>query len=256
MQILHTDWNDAGTVNDPTNTIVYCNYLYIDNVTVSEGQPVSAGDLIGYSSTTPAGTELLHFATRVGGTSQRDCCNPWKYLPNRQNNYSTFTACVRLTVNSNSEDCNATVSVTIPPDQLTFNSITLYIKDGQSNETRNFDMCADNYRANSLSDSDDPFFNLTGENLLISPEDLTTTSLANGEWISYNFTFINIPTTQSGMCVNVSAEVFNVFGNSHTEPSVTSWRSDRVWPVNGTNAVNLGQSSPFGPRVMVSANDR
>ena len=36
----------------------------------------------------------------------------------------------------------------------------------------------------------------------------------------------------------------------------TSTRHDRVWPLSGTSTVDLGQSSPFGPRQKASENFR
>ena len=33
-------------------------------------------------------------------------------------------------------------------------------------------------------------------------------------------------------------------------------RHDRIWPVSGSAMVDLGQSSPFGPRLMASASFR
>ena len=33
-------------------------------------------------------------------------------------------------------------------------------------------------------------------------------------------------------------------------------RDDRVWPLSGNKTVDLGQSSPFGPRIKISANAR
>ena len=33
-------------------------------------------------------------------------------------------------------------------------------------------------------------------------------------------------------------------------------RHDRVWPISGSMSVDLGQSSPFGPRIKISQKSR
>ena len=216
------------------------------NVSVAEKQTVSKGDLLGYSGhSTGSGFQHLHFEIRVGGYSSKYCCNPWKYLPNRDNDYSQFLADVEMSVDPNGQACEATVSVSVPPDQLTFNRIELHFN---AEAIRNFDMCEDNLD-HSFEDLDNP--RLDG-NIQISPEKFLSVSYLNGDWASYEFQFLDLPLT-SGSCEDFSVKMFDVFGNNHTQTvRPTTTRLDRVWPLSGSDAVDSGQTIPYGPRITSS----
>ena len=179
------------------------------NVTVEEGQHVNKGDLIGHSNASlTSGFEHIHFEIRAGGFLQRHACNPWKYLPNPNNDYSTFTADVRLTVNSSDGTYKATVNVSVPPDQLTFNRIELY---SEHRLIRTFDMCEDNFHR-SFEELDNP---LIDGNILISPSRFTSSSYPNGEWANYDFHFFNISTTEA--CGTITVKVFDIFENTRMQ---------------------------------------
>ncbi len=60
---------------------LYSNYLHLSGVAVAENDPVSAGDLIGYSGASASGFEHLHFEFREGCLYQDCNRNPWAYLP-------------------------------------------------------------------------------------------------------------------------------------------------------------------------------
>ena len=237
MQLRHTGWDESPDV------IFYSTYIHMLNVSVAEEQSVRIGDLIGFSGySLGSGFEHLHFEIRAGGSDERYGCNPWKYLPNHNNNYSLFLADVNMSVHLNGSACEATVSVSVPPDQLTFNRVELYF---DNDKIRDFDMCEDNL-AHTFEQMDNP---LLDGNIRISPKKFTSESYLNQDWASYEFQFLDLPLT-SGSCEAFSVKVFDVFGNSHTQTfRPTTTRFDRVWPLSGDDTVDLGQATPYGPRV-------
>ena len=233
--------------------------MNVKDVTVTENQRVNRGDIIAYTSNSSSGWEHLLFQIRAGGLDMSHCCNPWKFLPNHNNDYATFTANVELTSNCDDESCVAVVSVAVPPDQLTFNRIELHINDAV---VRRYDMCADS-RNHTYSQMDDPLFE---GNILISASRFTSQSYAAQEWASYTFEFRDLTTSSaSGGSVHFYAKAFDVFGNFVIANDINiqtprapngKTRLDRVWPLSGSDKVDLGQASPFGPRVISSSNPR
>ena len=182
------------------------------NETVAVDQVVSKGDLIGYSyKSLDSGFELVHFEIRAGGIYQRHCCNPWKYLPNINNSYSTFEANLTLTPNYNSLPCEAVVNISVPPDQLTFNRIELHVNGGDV--IRVFDMCEDNLEHSS----DDLGLPLLEGNIYISPMQFSSRSYENGEPLTYGFEFLDLPTPGG----TVIAKAYDVFGNFVETPQAT-----------------------------------
>lgn len=204
----HTDWDEIP------DSVAYSNYMHLLNVTVSAGDTVAKGDLVGYTSHPSSGSfDHLHFEIRANGLYQRHCCNPWKYLPNADNNYTSFVANVTLTPNYSS--CNAVVNVSVPPNQLMFNRIQLTIDNGTSVETREYDMCEDNL-THSFLEMDNPLFE---DNLYISPKRFSSQSYAQGEWAGYGFDFLDLGPAGSGGTVAVT--VADVFGNAITSDTMT-----------------------------------
>ena len=226
--------------------------MNVKDVVVTENRRVNKGDIVAYTSHSSSGMEQLLFQIREGGLFLRHCCNPWKFLPNRDNDYSTFTAEVELTaqLNSDDESCVAIVRVKVPPDQLTFNRIELHINDALF---RRYDMCADR-RNHSNGEIDESLF---GGNILISPSRFSST-----EGASYDFQFLDLPTSSaSGGSASLYAKAFDVFGNfadttvencdTNTQaPPDGTTRLDRVWPLSGSDKVDLGQASPYGARLI------
>ena len=255
------------------------------NATVSENQEVMKGQIIAYSFRSDnafSQFEHLHFEVRVGGLFQANCCNPWKYLPNVNNNYTFFDADVQLYPNYNDLNCEAVVNVSIPADQLTMNRIELHITNAGVNSIRTFDFCEDNLD-HTFSELDNPLFE---GNLYISPGRFNSRSFERGENATYGFHFLSLPETQSDDAT-LQAIAYDVFGNgvhtstmqytctgnnsitstapSSSEPQTTtpstviveaSNRNDRIWPVGQSSSVDLPQSSPFGPRLQISQSTR
>ena len=246
IQLRHTNWNES------LGETFYSNYMQLLNVTVSAGQNVNKGDIIGHTSHSSSGFQHLRLEIRAGGLFQRHCCNPWKFLPNRDNDYPVFTADVQhvqTVTSSDYQNCTATVTVAVPPDQLTFNRIELHI---DNTPVRDYDMCEDN-RHHSFAEMDNPLFE---GNILISPKPFTSQSFSEGEWAKYEFEFRNLSYVS---CVSgsIAAEVFDVFGTAYTQAiRVRSTRLDRIWPISRSDAVDLLQSSPFGPRLKASESFR
>ena len=205
-QLEHRGWAESA------GTRFYSNYIHLLDVTVFVNQQVTKGQLIGHTShPESSGFDHLHFEIRVGRRFQRNCCNPWKYLPNANNDYSTFNAALSVTSN---QACKATVNVAVPPDQLTFDRVELHVNFGEGDHMYVYDMCQENL-IYTLEDMDDPEF---GDNLEIFPAKFSSQSYANNEPAAYTFEFFDLPSTpMSGG--TMYAKAYDVFGNSVTTVS-------------------------------------
>ena len=206
FQIIHQGWDEDPDIK------FYVNYIHIMNSTVREGEEVVKGQVVAYSfrsDTAFSQFEHLHFEVRVGGLFQANCCNPWKYLPNINNNYTLFAANIQLYPNYNDLNCEAVVNVSIPADQLTMNRIELHITNTGVNNVRIFDFCEDNLD-HTLAELDNPLFE---GNLYISPGRFTSRSLERGENATYGFHFLSLPETQSAGGGTLQAIAYDVFGN-------------------------------------------
>lgn len=179
------------------------------------GQQVSKGDIIAYSGASASGFEHLHFEIRVGGRYQRHCCNPWKFLPNANNDYSSLTANMAVVPNPGGANCEANVKVGVPPDQLTVNRVQLVTTGGQTTYDKDYDMCRENL-AYTFSQMDDPEF---FDHVTISPAVFSSSSYGDGEWAEYDFTFHQLPAA-AGSAVSATATVYDVFGNAVSSAQV------------------------------------
>lgn len=157
--------------------------------------------------------EHLHFEVRVGGLFQANCCNPWKYLPNSNNSYTSFTADIQLYPNYNNLNCEAVVNVSIPPNQLTMNRIELHIRNTGVESVRVFDFCEDNLN-HTFDELDNPLFE---QQLYVSPGRFNSRSYERKENATYGFHFVNLIETQpdSGTLMAVA---YDVFGNRVETP--------------------------------------
>ena len=212
------------------------------NATVTEGEEVVKGQVVAYSfrsDTAFSQFEHLHFEVRVGGLFQANCCNPWKYLPNINNNYISFAADIQLYPNYNDLNCEAVVNVSIPADQLTMNRIELHITNAEVDSVRTFDFCEDNLD-HTFADLDNPLFE---GNLYISPGRFTSRSFERGENATYGFHFLSLPETQSGGNAILQAIAYDVFGN-RVETSTMQYTciGNSTSSVNSTNSVSSTSS--------------
>lgn len=210
LQIIHEGWDEDPEIR------FYVNYIHIMNATVTGGELVTKGQIIAYSfrsDTTFSQFEHLHFEVRVGGLFQANCCNPWKYLPNINNNYASFTADIQLYPNYNNVSCEAVVNVSIPPNQLTMNRIELHISNAGVESVRVFDFCEDNLD-HTFEELDNPLFE---QELYVSPGRFNSMSHERGENATYGFHFINLTETQRDSST-LMAVAYDVFGNRVETP--------------------------------------
>ena len=202
----------------------YTNYIHVvmnksgnDPITLSNNQFVSKGDLIAYSNRT-ATLDHIHFEVRVESLFRNNSCNPWKYLPNSDNDYSSFEASLTLTPNYDGIECQAVVNVSVPPDQLTFNRVELHILDSSDTpqKVRFYDFCGTNRNrtqdevdnSNYLEDPDDESSYL----IHISPMFFNSQSFSNNQNAAWGFEFVDLPSLPGGG--RVMAKIFDVFKNS------------------------------------------
>ena len=189
-----------------------------DPITLTIGQAVKKGDLIAYSY----GTSFphIHFEVRDGGTVSKYSSNPWKYMPNSANDYTSFdTASVSLTTNYNNVECQAVVNVSVPPNLLTFNRVELHNLDSSDTpqKVRFYDMCGintnrttsqindQNYREDP-NDASSYLIRISPKPFFYNPD---TNIPASAE---YGFDFVDLPSLAGGG--RVMAVIFDVFGNS------------------------------------------
>ena len=189
-----------------------------DPIALAVDQEVQKGDVIAYSYMSESSFEHIHFEIRVGSVYSRDACNPWKYLPNDANNYSSFEATLSLTPNYHAIDCEAVVNVSVPPDQLTFTRIELHIIDNndQPQGVRFYDMCGanSNHSKTEMDDweyQDDPS-DSSSYIIRISPKIFNSQSFGNDESAEYGFEFINLPPLSGSG--KVMAKALDIFDNS------------------------------------------
>ena len=215
MQIRHTDWNENPGCQDwsfsPSYTCrkgyFYSNYLHVEDWVVNAGQTVRKGQLIGHTGLDGrSGFPHLHFEIRAGRSWQKYCCNPWKYLPNAGNDYTSFNADVTLTPNYEGKQCEAAVNISVPPYQLTLNRVELYITSSGTMTKREFDFCKENFY-HTLEELDDPEFD--EQNLFIYPGWFNSQSYRKKEKASILFVFNSLPSGGG----TIQAKAYDVFEN-------------------------------------------
>ena len=221
LQLKHTGWeeNPGG--------YVYTNYQQIslvksggeDPITLPLGHNVEKGDLIAYGYR-ESNFVNIHFEVRDGGTISKYSSNPWKYMPNSANDYTSFdTASVSLKTNYNNVECQAVVNVSVPPNLLTFNRVELHNLDSSDTpqKVRFYDMCGintnrttsqindQNYREDP-NDASSYLIRISPKPFFYNPD---TNLPASAE---YGFEFVDLPSLAGGG--RVMAKIFDVFGNS------------------------------------------
>ncbi len=171
------------------------------------GDPVAKGTPIGTTYLTN-NFPHLHFEIRVGTLFQSHACNPWRYLPCNQ--CSPFRANITALTNpmEGSSNCSVIVKVSLPPDQLTFDSVRVEVNGGTFDYNRTVDLCEINilYTGNNASRLDE---NTLVPDLIIDPQIFNSQSLSRGEWSTVHYTLLNIP---GGNIAELKATVFDVFG--------------------------------------------
>ena len=216
--MTHTNWEE-----DPDGRF-YSTYIHVvldkdgeDPIILTEGQLVSKGELIAYSNRT-ATLEHIQFEVRAGSLFSKDACNPWKYLPNSDNDYSSFEASLTLTPNYDGTECQAVVNVSVPPDQLTFNRVELHVLDSSDTpqKVRFYDFCGTNRnrtqeQVDNSSYLEDPN-NGSSYLIHISPMFFNSQSFSKNENASWGFEFVDLPSLPGGG--RVMAKIFDVFDNS------------------------------------------
>ena len=218
LQLKHTNWEE-----DPDG-VFYTNYIHIvmnksgaDPISLMSGDSVTKGQKIAYSYGTSS-LEHIHFEVRVNSLYQKAACNPWKYMPNSANDYSSFQVTLSVTPNYNGINCQAVVNVSVPPNQLTLSRVEFHIVDASNlpQPVRFYDMCGTNYnRTQSQVDNSDYLGNISNPSsyhIIISPMFFNSQSYSKNQNAGYGFEFIDLP--QLGAGGTVMARVIDVFDNS------------------------------------------
>ena len=179
---------------------------------------MTRGDIIAYSYRPNKSSKYIHFEVRAGGTNSPYSTNPWKFMPNGDNDYSSFdTAGLSLTPNTNDIDCQAVVNVSVPPNLLTFNRVELHIVDSSDTpqEVRFYDMHGTNSNRTTTQIGDpnyrDDPNDASSYLIRISPKTFTSSYYSQNKPAEYGFEFIDLPSLSGGG--KVMAKIFDVFGN-------------------------------------------
>jgi len=233
----------------------FSSYYYIAtdhngiNVNLAEGAQVMKGDLIGFTTGTST-FDFIHFDIRFGEKSPSLYCNPWKYLPNSDNDYTSFDATVTLQPNYHGINCEAVVNVSVPPDQLTFNRIELHIIDSNDSpqEVQFYDMCGAvfNHSSEQLDNweyNDDPDAS-SSYTICISPGLVTSRSYDRNEPATYGFEFIDLPVLTGA---KVMAKVLDVFDNSQETAYMVYTCTDSETPPTASTTSPTNDSTTSAP---------
>ena len=255
VQIEH--YKTAGDIGTcPSAGCLYSNYLHLGSVAVIAGNAVTKGDLIGYSGASASGFAHLHFEIRDGGYYQKDCVNPWGFLPytDTADNLSVTIATVDFT---SPLAPTVTVDVSSSPGELDFNAATVDIFDLSTatpntpiaTQTINFNEWNKLYTptVNPLPTLDDPNFN----NMSITPAQFNASTATYD--IALTFKGLSILALPPAGSRKVTVTVADVLGNAvlaSIVPDVPNdfnndgmsdllWRKDStganyVWQMNGT----------------------
>lgn len=103
---------------------VYVNYMHMNATSVTVGQTLAQGDLVGYSGIyIPSNFAHLHLEFRRNDIYQKDCVNPWRY-------YFCSTDAMPCTVSSvvyHNQTGRLNFTITCPPHDFVFNGFKLNI---------------------------------------------------------------------------------------------------------------------------------
>ncbi len=182
---------------------------------LDEGDPVAKGMPIGTTYQTNDNFPHLHFEIRAGTLFSGHACNPWKYLPCQH--CSPFRANVSASVGQieSSNNCSATVVVSLPPNQLTFDAVRLEVsREGILDFNRTINLCElnifyTNYPSYDTLRLDN---NTVIPDLIINPRFFNSQSFSINEWLTVDYTFLNIPVVSEGNMAKLQATVFDVNG--------------------------------------------
>lgn len=219
----------------------YANYLHLLNSTVvgrawdgfsstfNTSMIVRQGDLLGHTDVDERASQPfphLHFEIRERGRFQRNCCHPWKYLPTPNEVSESFEAEVQLIPNPDGALCVVNVTVSVPPDRLTFNRVQLQVSSRL--QPYEFDFCEANLANEDPSILDDPYFE---DFLHIAPSRFSSRSFERNEHAEYIFHFYNLVPSETvyatacdayGNCVRTEEVGYSCFVPSKPVCSLTS----------------------------------
>ena len=109
----------------------YSNYMHLSSWSVTVGQQVKKGDVIGMSGTGDSGFSHLHFETRTS-VWRKDCVNPFRYLPYL--NTASHTVQVTNIDASNPASPVVTARVMAQREELDFNRVEVQVFDAATNQ--------------------------------------------------------------------------------------------------------------------------
>ena len=116
----------------------YTNYMNMGETSVSVGQMVSKGDVLGKSGRSPRNFELFRFEVRDGGSPQRFCIHPLGMLPYVDSGPPKIMVDSVAVVRDN---MTVAVTTTVPGDEMDLLRVDVVMLDaGQEVAKRSYDL--------------------------------------------------------------------------------------------------------------------
>ncbi|KAH3765675.1 M23 family metallopeptidase [Pelomyxa schiedti] len=209
-------------------TILYINYLHMNTCSVAVGETIMPGQIVGLSGVSISGFAHLHFEIREGGLYQKNCVNPWKYLP-YTDTVDSHTAGIGDQVSCGPNEMNVTLSASQSANELDLNLIELRLLDSSGGVvySKGIDFDALTLATDNAIDLDNPL----QDGILIQPSDFNPDHTS----ADYNFIFINVTIPPTARFIQSSALDLSGHRVSVQNEIETSW----------VQSSSTSQSSPF-----------
>lgn len=145
----HSSYPDLLVQLKHQNGAFYTNYMHLSSWSVTPGQQVKKGEVIGATGTGDSGSAHLHFEVRSGSLWRKSCVNPFRFLPYRDSpNLTVHLSQVELAYPAQPV---VTALVESPREELDLDRIevvTINAQDGQVLSERAWDLEEINLRYN------------------------------------------------------------------------------------------------------------
>ena len=130
----------------------YSNYMHVSSWSVTVGQQVKKGDVIGLSGTGDSGFPHLHFEMRSGSLWRKDSVNPFRFLPY----FNTATHTVQIANVNMNNPASPVISIMVSSSrqELDINIVEIAVFDAGNNMLLSQGIC--NLEQTNLKYNGDP----------------------------------------------------------------------------------------------------
>lgn len=257
------DDGDGGTVSRSLYTV--CTPML--DVSVDEDDEVTQGQLLGHANSTS-----LHFELRYGGGWASNAINPWHLLPYEDTAQHDVEVAWVSCDDGEGTSCTVAVDVECAKDELDVNAVSAGFVDAAGDaiaaSTVDFNFEINNYATDSGSASqlDDPDWQL---GVHVQPFAFNDFSVLRWRFVfelQQPGSFASVAAYATDLSGSVASDVWDgplvlsapfetteeVGDRAYLDTIPRASASTFAWPLSGTSAPDLPQSSPFGPRLKAS----